>query len=74
MIEFRFQGRSLSAEPGQTLAAALANSGELLDPEGRPRIALCGMGVCQECSVVVNGRSERACLVYVEAGMEVESP
>ncbi len=74
MIEFRFQGRALAAEPGQTLAAALANAGVLIDPEGRPRIALCGMGVCQECLVLVNGRSERACLALVEAGMEVEAP
>jgi succinate dehydrogenase/fumarate reductase-like Fe-S protein len=74
MIEFRFQGRALAAESGQTLAAALANAGEVIDPEGRPRLALCGMGVCQECALIVNGRSERACLVFVESGMEVESP
>ena len=72
MIRFRFDGEWISAESGQTVAAALANSGALIQDGGRPRLAMCGMGVCMVCAVSVNGQpGRRACLVRVEEGMEV---
>ena len=74
MIRFQFDGEWISAEPGQTLAAALANAGALIQDGGRPRLALCGMGVCMVCVLTVNGQAgRRACLVRVEEGMEVRS-
>jgi hypothetical protein len=44
------------------------------DPRVRARAPLCGMGVCQDCRVRVNGiDGRRACLVDVVDGMEVET-
>lgn len=74
MIRFQFDGQWITAEPGQTVAAALANSGALIQDGRRPRVAMCGMGVCMVCVVKINGRcGQRACLVRVEDGMEVSS-
>lgn len=74
-VSFTFQGESLRAPEGESLAAALLASGirrlgEGLDP-ARPRAALCMMGVCQQCLVRVDGRLAQACLMPVRAGMVV---
>lgn len=67
----RFQivvdGRMITAEPGQTLAAAMVAAGVTVFGaarfQARPRGMFCGIGVCFECLVTVNGRpGVRACL------------
>jgi len=40
-------------------------------PSGTPRGLFCGIGVCQECRVVVDGVVSRACVTPVVAGMRV---
>ena len=41
---------------------------------GEPRAPLCGMGICFECRVTVNGRLHvRSCQVPCQAGMEVRT-
>src|SRR5215470_17072024 len=76
-IAFRFDGRELSALPGETIAAALAAAGIVALRQARsgaPRGPFCGMGVCFDCLVTVDGRpSQRACLTKVSAGMDVRS-
>ena len=72
---FSFEGTTLSAPAGESLAASLLacgirRLGEGLDPE-RPRAALCMMGVCQQCLVRVDGSLAQSCLVPVRAGMVV---
>ena len=74
-VSFSFDGTTLNAPAGESLAAALLASGirrlgEGLDP-ARPRAALCMMGVCQQCLVRVDGRLAQSCLVPVRAGMVV---
>nr|MDJ1018368.1 2Fe-2S iron-sulfur cluster-binding protein [Paracoccaceae bacterium] len=77
VISFRFDGRDLSAKPGSSLAAALTEAGirELRDgPHGSRRGMFCGMGVCQDCLVEVNGKpNRRACMTKVEPGMDVRT-
>ncbi|MFJ3230709.1 (2Fe-2S)-binding protein [Streptomyces sp. NPDC086787] len=68
-----FDGRSVAALPGQTVAAALWTAGVTAwrhtRREGRPRGVFCGIGVCFDCLVTVNGRpNQRACLVPVRPG------
>ncbi|MER5917373.1 (2Fe-2S)-binding protein [Streptomyces sp. NPDC001982] len=68
-----FDGRSIEALPGQTVAAALWAAGvtawRTTREGGRPRGVFCGIGVCFDCLVTVNGRpNQRACLVPVRAG------
>src|SRR5215831_14367803 len=76
-IAFRFDGRELSALPGETIAAALAAADIVAVRQARsgsPRGPFCGMGVCFDCLVTVDGRpNQRACLTKVEAGMDVRS-
>jgi len=41
---------------------------------GEPRGLLCGMGICYECRVTINGRAHcRGCQVPCENGMEVST-
>ncbi|XVX21880.1 (2Fe-2S)-binding protein [Actinomycetota bacterium] len=73
---FTFDGRDVPFVVGQTVAAALIADGTLAwrrtRHTGRPRGAFCGIGVCFDCLVVVDGRpNERACLVPAAAGLSV---
>ena len=68
-------GRLLEVEEGLTVAAALLNAGEDAFRDsvtGAPRGPLCGMGICFECRVTIDGApGRRACLETVFAGMRV---
>jgi predicted molibdopterin-dependent oxidoreductase YjgC len=74
-VSFTFEARALMAPPGEMLAAALIASGIRRFGEGqdlaRPRVALCLMGVCQQCLVRVDGRLVQACVTPVRAAMVV---
>ncbi len=74
-ISFRFDGRPVSARPGQSVAAALADAGERALREtvkGGDRGIFCGMGVCQDCLVTVDGLpNQRACMTTVRDGLAV---
>ena len=76
-VRFQFDGGTLEALPGETVAAALAAADIVTVRQARSGAArgpFCGMGVCFDCLVTVNGRpSQRACLTKVEAGMDVRS-
>lgn len=76
-VGFRFDGREIEALEGETIAAALAASDIVAVRQARsgaPRGPFCGMGVCFDCLVTVDGRpSQRACLTKVSAGMDVRS-
>src|SRR3712207_1993274 len=73
-VRFAYDGRAVEACPGDTIASALLEAGETcfrLDRAGEPRAPFCGMGVCFECLVTVDGHSRRACLEPVRDGMSV---
>ena len=76
-VRLSFDGREIEALPGETIAAALAAAGVTAvraARSGAPRGPFCGMGVCFDCLVTVDGRpSQRACLTKVAAGMDVRS-
>ncbi|GAA3376727.1 hypothetical protein GCM10020367_49540 [Streptomyces sannanensis] len=72
-FEVTFDGRPLTALPGQSLAAALWAAGILAwrttRGSGAPRGAFCGIGACYDCLLTVNGRpNQRACLVPARPG------
>ena len=68
-------GRRVAAD--LTLAAALINDGITAfrrSVSGDARGPLCGMGICFECRVTVDGvPHRRACLEPVRAGMVVQT-
>jgi thioredoxin reductase len=76
VLAFRFAGRAITCRPGDTVAAALVDAGELGCREaagGEQRGMFCGMGVCQECVVTIDGRpGRRACMTPARDGMVVE--
>ncbi|MFI5002833.1 MAG: 2Fe-2S iron-sulfur cluster-binding protein, partial [Reyranellales bacterium] len=76
-VRISFDGREIEALEGETIAAALA-AAEITAVRqarsGAPRGPFCGMGVCFDCLVTVDGRpSQRACLTKVAAGMDIRS-
>ncbi len=59
-LHLTIDGRQVAVEAGTTVAAALAIAGvggTRTSVRGETRAALCGMGVCQECRVTIDGRA-----------------
>ena len=75
-VAFTFDGEPHVGQEGESLAAALCAAGRLTlgtGPAGTPRGLFCGMGICQECIVTVDGKSgQRACMTTLAIGMQVE--
>lgn len=72
-IEFRFDDTHVAAEEGQSVAAALIASGRRswrrTRSAGAPRGVFCGIGVCFDCLITINGRpNQRACVIEVSEG------
>ena len=76
-IEIKIDGEKVVVAAGSSIAAAILNSGRSIlrhSVTGEPRSAVCGMGVCFECRVTVNGIAHvRSCVTVCEAGMEIET-
>ena len=77
-IEFTFDGESISAITGQSVAAALlaANQRALRKTRfnNNDRGVFCGIGVCFDCLVVIDGiTNQRACLIEAKPGMKVQT-
>jgi NADPH-dependent 2,4-dienoyl-CoA reductase/sulfur reductase-like enzyme len=76
-IAFTFDGTPFESLAGETIAAALSAAGVAAlgtRRDGSARGLWCGMGVCQECVVSVDGvPGRRACMTPVAAGMHVTS-
>jgi NADPH-dependent 2,4-dienoyl-CoA reductase/sulfur reductase-like enzyme len=74
-IAFTFGDRALQGRRGESLAAALTAAGERglrIAKDGRRRGIFCGMGVCQECLVEIDGKpGQRACMTKLERPMVV---
>ncbi|MFM9445859.1 (2Fe-2S)-binding protein [Streptomyces acidiscabies] len=73
-----FDGHPVEALPGQTVAAALWTAGVVswrtTRGNGTARGVFCGIGVCHDCLVTVDGRpNQRACLVPAEPGADVRT-
>ncbi len=75
MPEILLNGRPVRVPAEVTLLAALHAAGygsTRVSLSGERRGALCGMGICYECRVRVNGTTQRSCLTPVQDGMRVE--
>jgi predicted molibdopterin-dependent oxidoreductase YjgC len=77
-LHFTFDGREVLAYEGETVAAALLAAGQrvlrLTGRRGEPRGLFCGMGVCFDCLVQVDGRPNvRACQTPAAEGLRVET-
>lgn len=77
MSTFSFDGKEITAEPGQSVGAALIAAGyrswRTTRHARKPRGVFCGIGICFDCLVVVNGRpNQRACQTEVRDGDDVQ--
>ena len=72
---FKFDGKTVSIRPGLSLAAALTEAGIRAfreGPNGAPRGMFCGIGICQDCLVEVDGTpNQRACMTKGRPGLTV---
>lgn len=75
LITISVNGSRVSIPRGTVVAVAVAMSGELQfrsSVSGEPRGPLCGMGVCGECRVTIDGQPhQRSCVTLCREGMEV---
>lgn len=75
-VRVRVNGIWVEASSSENLVALLDRLGipARRSVTGEARLALCGMGVCHECRVTVDGLPhQRACLVACRDGMEVRT-
>jgi len=74
-VTLTVDGRPVRAHLGETVAAALLADDVVelrTTAGGAPRGVFCGMGVCFDCLVVVDGvPNTRACMTWVADGMDV---
>jgi D-hydroxyproline dehydrogenase subunit gamma len=76
-VRIAIAGREVEAEEGQTIAGVLLGQGRVSwrrsGRTGKARGVFCGIGVCFDCLVVVNGlRDVRACQRRVAEGDRIE--
>ena len=75
-VRLSIDGHAVEVRRGSNVAAAIAQLGLGFrrSVSGQPRAPLCGMGVCFECRVRIDGRrQQRACMVIAEDGMQVST-
>lgn len=76
-VEVTVDGHTVRAPAGVPVAVLLLDEGVLrfrASVTGAPRAPLCGMGICFECRVTIDGvPHRRACLVPCVDGMVVET-
>ena len=76
-VTITVDGVPIQAYLGETIAGALLANGQRAwrrTENGKPRGLFCGMGICFDCLVTVDGVSNvRACVTPVSDGMVIET-
>jgi D-hydroxyproline dehydrogenase subunit gamma len=76
-VQIRVNGQPVRVPTGTIVAAAVAQAGVTRFRRsvlGQPRGPLCGMGICLECRVTINGQPHcRSCQTLCADGMEVRT-
>jgi predicted molibdopterin-dependent oxidoreductase YjgC len=77
-VQIKVNGHEIDAYRGETVLAALVASGykklKKSHVTGELRGPLCGMGVCYECQVMIDGIPNlRSCMIEVEDKMEIRT-
>jgi D-hydroxyproline dehydrogenase subunit gamma len=75
-VELTVNGAKLAVPIESTVAVAVAIAGASCRTSvaGEPRGPLCGMGICFECRVSIDGvLHSRSCQILCKAGMEVRT-
>jgi len=75
-ITLTVNGTQIAVPPGATVAVAMMLAGQACrtSVSGEPRGPLCGMGICFECRVAIDGKAHcRSCQILCEDGMRVST-
>jgi NADPH-dependent 2,4-dienoyl-CoA reductase/sulfur reductase-like enzyme/Fe-S-cluster-containing hydrogenase component 2/bacterioferritin-associated ferredoxin len=76
-VTIRWNGQSLEAQDGETIATALFANGIHVfghhARDGSPQGIFCANGQCAQCMVVADGLAVKACMEPVRRGMDVRS-
>ena len=74
LFQITVDGATIVVPRGITVAAALMNADLAIRTSvtQEARAALCGMGICHECRVTIDGREhQRSCIAVVAPGMAI---
>jgi sarcosine oxidase, subunit alpha len=77
-LKVMLNGQSVDAYEGETIAAVLLAAGirtfRHTQKNKQSRSIFCGMGICYECLVTVDGvHAVRACVTQVTDGMKIDT-
>lgn len=76
-ITLSVNGQRMMVVAGSTVATAVALAGAAAfrrSVTGQPRAPLCGMGICFECRVMINGQPHaRSCQIVCCDAMDVRT-
>ncbi|HLK69315.1 MAG TPA: 2Fe-2S iron-sulfur cluster-binding protein [Bryobacteraceae bacterium] len=76
-VNLSVNGVPVTMPAGAMVSAAVAAAGVFAfrkSVTGEPRAPLCGMGICFECRVTINGREHcRSCQIPCQDGMKVST-
>lgn len=76
-VSLTVNGGEVRVKPGVSVAAAILSAGQSIfrtSVSDQPRGPLCGMGICMECRVRINGQAhQKSCQVLCAEGMVIES-
>ena len=75
-FQITVDGKEVSAYAGETIATVLLGGGDIVirhtSKEDKPRSVFCGIGICFDCLVTVNGvPNQRACMTLARPGCVV---
>lgn len=76
VVTLSVNGSPVAVPAGATVAVAVAIAGQACrkSVSGEPRGPLCGMGICFECRVSINGTPHcLGCQMLCEPGMDVRT-
>ena len=77
-FEITIDGEAVTAFPGETLATVLLSTGQrrfrATSNTAEPRGVYCGMGICFDCLVTLDGcPNVRACVTLAQPGARLET-
>ena len=78
LLEMVVDGRPVAAFQGESVAAAILASGRrslrLSARRAEPRGLFCGIGICYECLLVIDGiPNQRACMTPARPGLQAQT-
>lgn len=76
LMSITVNGKRIQAREGQTVAQAMLAEGMIrcrTTWDGRPVSVFCGMGICGECRMIVDGiPNTRICQTLAQEGMTIQ--